>query len=393
MIAQAHRDASADANTVLLLSTPIVSPALMVAVDEYGSLQFRPLASAQKSTAQPLAQATRRTFLNTAAALLLRPSVHRTGASEAQDEAARYFAIGRLLPFFEREAAQHVPELQARLNALSNQFTESRRASLSSQLTLRNIGAPPSNDPLRSHFEELARATDPAERDRITVRIVLIAARTRAWDRARRAAADLSDENMRRAANSYIAVNQIADLANAYADEKETDPAEIVSFLQSVEVPPLAAAWGYAQAAHVAARGKRAQAVAELLTEAEHYAERTDAATSQRVAAYALIVAQAAPLDRQRAWELLTQLVRAANALEDYAGDEASLEIPITENPAAHADTPFTLTSEQFRLDSVFATMARLDFERALSAASTLDSAVPRLFAQMAIARAVLEKK
>jgi hypothetical protein len=313
--------------------------------------------------------------------------------SETQESAARYFATARLLPFFERDAAQYVPELQARATALSNEFTDSRRDSLSSQLSLRTIGAPPSTDPLRSHFEELARTSEQAERDRITLRIVLIAARNRSWDRARRAAAELSDEAVRRAANSFIALNQIADLADAYKNEKDDDYESIVGFLKSVDVPPLAAAWGYAQAAQVAARKADPHMVAELLTEAQHYAERVDASTSQRVAAYGFITTSAARLDRERAWELLTELVKAANALEDYAGDEDSIEIRTDDNPATLAESPFTLKTEVFRLDNIFATMTHLDFERALTSARALEGDVPRLFAQLAIARTGLERK
>ena len=395
MIAQMSRDASADANTALLLSTPIVSPDLMVAVDERGSLQFRPVSNnntSQASLPQPFSPATRNAFFKAAATVLLRPANAQRAANETQETAARYFAIGRLLPFFEREAAQYAPELQARASALLNDFTDSRRASLSSQLDVRSLGPPPSADALRSHFEERGRAADDAERDRITVRIVLIATRNRSWDRARRAAAELSDDDWRRAANSFIAVNQIADLSRAYADEKEDDYESILSFLKSVDVPPLAAAWGYAQAAQVAARKRDAQRVAELLTEAEHYAERAEASAGQRVAAYALITNAAARLNTQRAWELLAQLVRAANASEDYAGDEAAIEIRADENSAAAIESPFTFTTEAFRLETVFATMARLDFERALTSARGLAGKTPRVFAQLAIARDALEK-
>jgi hypothetical protein len=392
MLAHMSGAADADANTVLLLSTPIVSPELLVGIDESGTLQFIPVRpNTPQGGPQPFSPATRSTFFNAAASILLRPP--RPGVSETQDKTARYLAIGRLLPHFEREAPQHAAELQARAVALLSEFAESRRDSLSSQLNLRNLGAPSSTDPLRSHFEELARTPEQAERDRITTRIILIAARNRSWDRARRAAADLSEEGARRAANSFIALNQIADITNAYKDAKDDDYESIVTFLKSADVPPLASAWGYAQAANIAARKKERQRVSELLTEAEHYAERADANTSQRVAAYGVIAREAARLEPQRAWELLTQLVKAANALDDFAGDEVSIEFQPDENSSAASETPFTFTAEVFRLDTIFATMAHLDFERALTSARALEDDVPRAFAQLAIARAALEKK
>lgn len=393
LIANTRRDPTADANTILLLSTPIVSPDLMVAIDEYGTLQLRPIAHDTLQTATPVnfSTATRAAFFNTSAAVLLRPNpASRPGTSPTQDRAARYFAIGRLLPYFEREAAEFAPELQARSTALLNEFTESARTSLTSQLELRSVGPPPSTDPLRAHFEERARASEQSERDRITTRIILIATRNRSWDRARRAAAELSDESLRRAAYSFIAVNQVADLSNAYRDEKEDDYESIVAFLKSADLPPLAAAWGYAQAARVAARRHDSQRVSKLLTEAEHYAARVDARSPERVAAYGVIAREAARLDQLRAWELLSRLVKEANTLEDYAGDEASIEIRADETSTT--ETPFTFDAEVFRLDSIFATMAHLDFERSLSSARSIERAVPRLFAQLAIARAALER-
>lgn len=391
MIAQLSRDTAADANTVLLLSMPIISPELMASVDEFGSLRFRRFE--RDKPLPPVSPATRIMFLNAAASVLLRPASHSTGATEAQETASRYYAIGRLRPFFESEAAQFVPELQVRMNALLSELTESRRASLSSQLNLRTLGARPSTDPLQYSFDELTRASEQSRRERLLTRIVHLAVKKRFWDRARRAAAELSDENMRRATNTFIAINQIADLSRAYADEKEDDYESIISFLKSVDVPPLAAAWGYAQAAQVAARRRDPQRVAELLTEATQYAERVDANTSQRVAAYGIVAQHATRLDRQRAWELMTEVVKAANALEDYAGDEAAIEIKTDENAAADTESPFTVTLDVFRLDTIFATMAQLDFDRALSNARSLDGRVPRVFAQLAIARATLEKK
>jgi hypothetical protein len=106
-----------------------------------------------------------------------------------------------------------------------------------------------------------------------------------------------------------------------------------------------------------------------------------------------VIAIEAARLDPQHAWQLLVELVRAANASDDFAGDESSIEIRTDENSEVVTETPFTFTADVFRLDTIFATMAHLDFERALSSARALEGHVPRAFAQLAIARAALERK
>ena len=307
---------------------------------------------------------------------------------------ALYLALGRLLPFFEREAAQYAPELRARENALANEMETSRRDLLASHFDLQRVTPEGSGgDPLRVSFEQLARAQNDDERDRLRLGIVRTAARKRLWDRARRAAGEIENVDSRRAALSFVAVSQISDLARTYADDEENDYESIVKFLNGADVPPLASVWGYAEAAIVAARRKDSSAALPLLDEAERYAARVEMRTRQRVAAYAIVGGAAARLDSVRAWTLLYEVVKAANAVEDFTGDEFSLDIMATETSRADAPDSFSVTSEAFRFDKIFATMAQLDLQKTLSDARALEGDVPQAFAYIAMARAVLDKK
>ncbi|HYY56707.1 MAG TPA: hypothetical protein VE842_05200, partial [Pyrinomonadaceae bacterium] len=396
LLAQARRDASADANSVLLLSSPIISPELLVVVDERGSLQFRPLPPDDEQTvkAPPVAVGLRNTFYRTAAEILLRPVAMRAaGAQQTQQPLALYVALGRLLPFFEREAAEFAPELRARANALAGEMEQGRRDMLASHFDLERVTPERAGDPLRAPFEQLGRADSETARDRLRLGIVRAAARKRLWDRARRTADEIENAASRRAALTFIAVSQVADLARTYSDAEENDYESIVKFLQGADIPALASVWGYAEAANVAARRKDSRAALGLLDEAERFAARVDARTRQRVAAYAIVTGVAARLDPQRAWMLLYEVVKAANALEDFAGDDVSLDITAAENSTADAPDNFSVTGEAFRLDLIFATMARLDWTKALSDARALEGRVPQALAFIAIARAALDKK
>ncbi len=403
LLAQARTDPGADANSVLLLSSPVISPELLVVVDERGSLQFRPLPPkvVEKTKAPPpLAGAVRNAFYQTAAILLLRPIATRSSSSgnerdaQTQHAFALYLALGRLLPFFESEAAQYAPELRARENALASEMETSRRDMLASHFDLRRVTPEGTGgDPLRVSFEQLARARNDAERDRIRLSIVRAAAGKRLWDRARRAAGEIENAESRRAALSFIYVSQIGDLARTYADDEENDYESIVKFLNGADVPPLASAWGYAEAAIIAARGKDKRPALELLDEAERYAARVEMRTRQRVAAYVIVAGAAARLDSARAWALLSEVVKAANAVEDFTGEELSVEITATETSTADALDSFGVTSEAFRFDKIFATMAQLDLLKTLSDARALEGDVPQAFAYIAIARAVLDNK
>lgn len=400
LLIQARTDASADANSVLLLSAPMISSGRLLVVDERGSLQFRPLprSFAEVPEEPPVAPDLRQAFYQTVAQLLLRPSTSRAGeAGQTQQAFALYIALGRLLPFFEREAAQYAPELRARETALAGELGAGRRDQLAAHFDSRRALAEDfGGDPLRASFEQLARATGAQERDPILTRIVRAATRNRLWDRARRAAAEIDNQETRRAALSFIAVSQISDLAHTYADDKEYDYESIIKFLNGADVPPLAHAWGFTEAALVAARhGEDSRPALIILDEAERYAARTEAKSKERVAAYAIIAGAAARLEEQRAWRLLSEVVRAANAVDDFTGDEISLDIVRAADEQALpavADT-FSVKSEAFRFDQIFATMARLDMIKTVAEARTLEGRVPQAFAYIAIARAVLDKK
>jgi hypothetical protein len=408
LLAQARAARDADANTVLLLSSPVISPELLVVVGDGGSLQFRPIPRSRpqatteattgattetRAKAPPISGALRGAFYQTAAELLLRPFASPDPAGQTQQMTALYLAIGRLLPFFEQEAAQYAPELRARAQAMSSEMEQGRRDILASHFDLERVTPEQAGDPLRSVSEQLARAGGEAERDRYRLSLVRLAVRNRLWDRARRAAAEIDKAESRRAALSFVAVSQIADLAHAYADKKETDYESIVKFLSGADVPALAAAWGYAEAALVASRSKDAGADAlGLLDEAERHAARAEARTRQRVAAYSIVAGAALRLDAQRAWRLLSEVVRAANAVEDFAGEETSLDIAATEGSVPDDADYFSVMNEAFRLDKIFATMAQLDWTKTLAEARALEGDVPQAFVYIAVARATLDQ-
>jgi hypothetical protein len=318
---------------------------------------------------------------------------------------ARFYATGRLLPSFENSSAPHAayaPALRARHSELFNEIEAGRREQVSSQFSLSTLTQTKYVDPLRPQAEQLTHATDAAERASLALSIVKMAVRNRYWDRARRAAAEIEDERARRRALAFIQVHQIKDILRAYEDEKEDDFESVARFTRGADVPPFAKAWGLAQAATIAARKKRSdsqasQHVAELLDEAESFASRVAQGSTERVAAYGAVTAAAASLDAERAWRLSRELVKAANAAEDYTGDEIALDLSAEAadeaiGAAADVEAEFTVEAEVFRLDRIFATMAQLDFDKALTEARSLDGDEPQAFATIAVAKSRIQE-
>jgi hypothetical protein len=399
LLGRAAADPQTDANAVLLLSSPIVSPRLMVAVDEFGSLQFRALPTpimdirAGSLYIAPVVSGKALTaFYNLAASVLSRPLPPRDTLT-MQELMARFYATGRLLPYFEKSAAPYAayaPTLRVRHSELFNEIEASRREQVSSQFGVssmtRDVGYV---DPLRAQTDELAQATDPSERASLALSIVRAAVRNKFWDRARRAAAEIDDEGRRKSALTFIQVHQIKDILLAYEDEKDDDFESVAKFVRDADVPPFAKAWGLAQTAIIAARKRDArtsQNVSELINEAESHAARVAQGTPERVAAYGIITTTASRLDAPRAWELLRELVKAANAVEDFTGDDVSLDLAAGADSTNEAEN-FNVEAEVFRLDGIFATMAHLDFDKALAEARALDGDVPQAFAMIAVAK------
>ncbi|MBA2732553.1 MAG: hypothetical protein H0U54_06640, partial [Acidobacteria bacterium] len=333
LLERAAADPRTDANAVLLLSSPVISPNLMVVVDEFGSVQFTLTDSGTRSTPQPaFPQKAAAGFYNLAASVLSRPATSRD-ALTMQELMSRFYATGRLLPFFENSSAPyavHAPTLRARHSELFNEIEAGRREQITSQFNASGPAPRGYVDPLRALADDLAHAPDSAARESIALLMVRAAVRNRYWDRARRAAAEIEDGGRRKSALTFIQVHQIKDILHAYEDQEEDDFESIAKFVREADVPPFAKAWGFAQTAIIAARKKDSRAsqnVAELINEAEAQAARTAPGKPERVAAYGVVVMVASSLDAPRAWTLLREFVKAANAVEDFTGDNASFDL------------------------------------------------------------------
>lgn len=387
--------ASVSVNEVLLLSTPIVSPDLLVVFDEGGSVQFRSVTYnrfvwSNTRLSPSNEKEARDHFSQLAARTLLRAPSSGNATTEA---VAFYFAIGRLLPFFEREAAQYAPELRARATTLASEIETSRREQVAAQQSLERLTPRNRTDPLGSYLERLDSAGSEAKRKRVLIEIVMAAARQRLWDRAQSYADKLEDLNTRQSALSFIKASRIADISNTYEKDKEEDFESFVKFVSAADVPPVMKVLGYAQTAMIASRKGAAKRALELLNMAEYEAGRTQAGTEQRAAAYAFMLGTAARVDKARAWDFLAEFVRTANALEDFRGDDMALEVQIGDGATDESAATVRIEPKSFHLDEIFATMAQIDFDRAIAEARTLGKDVPRALASLAVARSALERE
>lgn len=390
--ARARRDASA--NDVLILSTYVLTPRLLAAVGADGSVGFRsignpPDVSTGETVEAAISPRTRQVFFDSAAAILLRAS---SDSQTAGDEApALYFAIGRLLPFYEREAPRHAAGLQAKLMSLAAQLGLARRAALDSKMATHSLTPQNPTDPLAQLLAAAASSDDQQMRDRVRLLTVVAAAGKRLWERARRVADEIVDPETQRAARAAIDSFKVATARSAFAGDDD-DFEKTAALARDADVVPALRAYGFALAAELAARRGADERSATLLDEAFALAAQIEGGTFARNAASLMTAATATRLDSPRAWEALAQAVAALNEDEQFAGDPIrfDLETRVKFGPGVTEALDYAL--QQFDLEEVFGAAAQKNFARAVAEARTLKSTAARARALIAAARAELVK-
>jgi hypothetical protein len=389
LIARVRIDRNDGANDALLLSVPIVSPELMMVVDLNGSLLLRPLRHSDGPLV--MSPATRAQFFAASTEILLQPVVSTGTSGLTPDAVARFLAGERLLPFLAREAPQFAEGIRLRDATLANEIDPNRRDQLNVQLAGLTYPVNRTSDPLRDQTDELSAASDPKVRDGIALRMVLIAARRRMWDRAKVSADKIVDIDNRRAALSFIQLSQIADLTRAAGDDRETDYLGFASFVRKADVPPLATAWGLAQSALIAKRqGKIADATA-LFTEASTYVVKTESGSDQRVAAFVMLGNLIMQHDQRKVWFIIPDIVHAADAMDDYQGDDGFSGVMPNFAPTVSLSDEFSVTSDDFRIDRLFAALAKLDFDRTADLARSFGQRLAKMDAMLSVAKVELD--
>jgi hypothetical protein len=103
------------------------------------------------------------------------------------------------------------------------------------------------------------------------------------------------------------------------------------------------------------------------------------------------VVTQFQKVDIARAWEMMSEVVKAANSLSGFSGEDGELTMRVEFKGGGAMTNNFNVDS--FDLTGLFSALAEEDFNRAadLPKGFTCDS--PRAVAMLAVARAVLKKK
>ncbi|HEV3468560.1 MAG TPA: hypothetical protein VG148_04510 [Pyrinomonadaceae bacterium] len=381
LVARAGADPAADANTASLLSSYLFTPALYVTFDAEGGSS-----AAQWSRDFPAPTDVPRqllaSYLNTAAAILLRPVPPPDQDRTSTGRSGWYMVIARLLPIFDRHAPDKSAALRARQAALAPDTPEGMRRGPNNAVT-RGVGPEdPGNENVGDVLSRLEGAQSQAERDAVYVDAVF-SARRQKDPRAEEFLNKIEDPDLRKRLRAFL------DFESAQEAVREKETGEVVRLARGGSLTPIQRAWALTEAAKLSAKAEPARALElleEALTEAK---ERIDPASPERASALVAIATQLVELDRPRAWEVTLDAVKAANAAAGYTGDDGRLNARLEAKNMVMATTS---SAPSFDLTGIFSTLAREDLNRAVALARNFEGEGPRAVATLAIARAVLDR-
>lgn len=378
LLASTAINPNSDAGDILLLSSYVLTPGLYMTMGQGG----QGVSTSQRRrdiTTPELPAAVRVAFARAASQVLLRPLPPEDQDATATGRIGTFFVISRLLPFFEQVIPEGVPALRARLAALNPDIPEQTRKGLGDDLT-RGLVPEDSRDRVQESLDAAGRATDPRERDTAYLRAAQEAA-FKGDARARDYADKIEDPDLRRQMRSFV---DFSLLNRAVTDKK--DGLEVLRLAASGDLTPVQRAWAYTEAARLLAKDDRPRAL-EALEAAATAAKGIDAEDQDRVRATVAVATRFFEFDRNRAWEIMADAVKAANAAPEFTGSDAGLAARIqTRTQRSTINFPAPV----FDLTGVFQTLAKDDMNRAVALAQTFTGESPRAIATLAIARAVL---
>jgi hypothetical protein len=380
LLARAARDPNSDANTVSGLSSYLFTPFLYVTFEHDGGANQ----SRQRGPTPPpdVDQTLRNNFLKVAYQILMQPLAAPDQDRSTSGQTGKYLIIKRLLPVFEQYAADLAPGLRTQMTALASYVPAPFQQGENRAVT---VGIQPDSeegDPAQRMQERLDRAKTSEERDAIYADYA-VAFSDRGDARGKDLVDKIENTELRKSVKAYTDF-QLVQLA-----VRKKDVTEITRLVKSGELTSIQKVWALTSAAKFVVANERSRAT-DLLDEALAESRRISASDPDRARALTAVAVGLAEIDRVRAWEILSEVVKAANGADAYTGEDSRISSVLRTKMMVLATNS---TAEDFDLLAVFRHLARADLLRAIQLAKTFTGEAPRAVATLAIARVVLEKK
>ena len=380
LLARAARDPNSDANTVSGLSSYLFTPFLYVTFDrDGGANQNR---QRGPTPAPPPNSALLNSFLKLGFQILMQPLAAPDQDRTTSGQTGKYLVIKRLLPIFEQFAPDLAPGLRTQMTALASYVPSTFQQGENRAVT---VGLQPESsegDPYQRMQERLDRAGKSEDRDAIYADYAVVFAGD-GDPRARDLVDKIENTELRKSVKAYT------DFQLVQFAIRKKDVTEAARLVKNGDLTSIQKVWALTSAAKLVMAAERSRAT-DMLEEALTESRRISGSDPDRARALTAVAVGFGEIDRVRAWEILGEVVKAANGAEDYTGEDSHI--------SSRLQTKFMVvmtnsTSEDFDLLAVFRHLARADLLRAVQLAKTFTGEAPRAVATLAIARSVLEKR
>jgi hypothetical protein len=382
MLARASTDADADANTVSILSAYIFTPFTFFTAYKTAGIGMN---SGRAGLPAPdVAPALRASFMRAAAQILLRPTTPQEYDNTSAGRSGSYLIIKRLLPLFDLHAPDLSPVLNARAALLLSDVPERLRTASMDRTLSKGIlpEEPTTRDEIGEILEQAARTPNVADRDAIYAGAA-VNATWRGDPRAEEIADKIVDLDLLRRVRAFSDFSFVNT-----AIEKNKDAEAALARARKGDLTPLQRAWALERAADLIVKTDRAGAIS-LLDEATAESRRIADDDAARARALLAVATRYEKLDRARAWELMNEVVKAANSAPAFTGEDGEMAVQFRTKRGGWM-TSFDV--EEFNLAGVLSALAAEDLNRAIQLTDGFTNEAAHVSAVVAVARSVLRK-
>jgi hypothetical protein len=363
-----------------MLSSYLFTPHTFVTFDNNGSSVS---STSRNNAPAAVSPQLRDAFFRTAANILLRPLAPQGQDQTSAGVQGKYLMMKRLMPLFEQFASKEtVDAVRTQMEALTNLVPEDARQR--DDNTLREgIRPPMSNDDREKRLlDRLERAKTAEERDQIYIELARLFIDNED-NRARDYVDKIADSDLRQKVRAYIDASMLMNAVGRKSANR------VIDLARTGELTHFQKSWGLSQAARLLGKTDLEKALS-VVEESANEARRIDVSDPDRPRALIAIVNALLTIDRHKAWDAVDDVLKAANSVETFTGEDGVLRTSlITKNNASTRSS----SAGEFNLDPLFTELAREDFEKSIEVARQFEREAPRAAATIAIARTVLEDK
>jgi hypothetical protein len=380
MFQRAAADPSSDATSVSVLSSYAFTPFMTLVVR--GDGRNHTSMERDKIVAPNISPELRAAFLRASAQILLRPVPTADQDRTLAGRGGLYFTIARLLPLFDQYAPDFSPELRAQMGALAPDAPERFRNGADKMLTRGLVPEETQRDEGQEALENADRASTSADRDLSYARAAMVAARK--GDAGARDIVDkIQDSELRKAARAHV------DFALVSRAIERKEAQEALRLARTGELTSVQRVWALTEIARTVKKTDTKSA-GEILDEAATEARRIGGTDPDRTRALFGVATRMYEVDRTRAWEIVAEAVKSANAATGFTGEDAEI---VSRFKTSRGTSTTNFTVESFDLNGIFGLLARDDLFRAVELAKMFTNETPRATATLAIVRAILDQK